>query len=117
MNCYITDANSGSIYPNELDKDNTLFYPERRMTTHDQLNTGRPEHFHIVTDSHFLVGLYSRHEVFYWKDGEWINPDFQTYGCSYNIILMDLWYNEHTIPQAVVDGNITNVMGHKIKED
>jgi hypothetical protein len=64
-----------------------------------------------------LVSLYDRKEVFYYckETKEWINPDFQTYGCSYNIILSQLWNCDNSIPQAVIDGKITNVMGYGIK--
>lgn len=116
MKCYITNPMSGSIYPSELNKDNTLFYPESRMTFDEQLNSGRPDEYHIVTDSPFLVGLYSDEDVYYWKDGQWVNPNFQTYGCSYNMIMSRLFACKYSIPRAVLDGEITNIMGYNIKK-
>lgn len=111
MNCYIASQIRDYNLPKELNKDNTLFFPECGMTTHQMLHTGRPDKYHIVTDSHFLVGLYSYENVFYFDGEEWVNPDFQTYGTSYNILLTKLWNYKNTIPQAVIDGEITNVMG------
>lgn len=117
MNCYVTNPKDGSSYPPELNKDNTLFYPEAGMTTMDYFKSSRPRDFHIVTDCPFLVGLYDRKEVFIWRDGKWINPTFQTYGCSYSIIFDDVFGYTNTIPQAVIDGKkVTNCMGHGIKK-
>jgi hypothetical protein len=115
MNCYVANPKSDCRYPSDLNKDNTLFYPESSMTTYEQCTSGRPAHFHIVTDSIFLVPLYDRKNVFVWKDGEWINPNFQTYGASFNLILDDIFNVQHTIPIAVVNGKTTNVMGRGIK--
>lgn len=85
------------------------------MTLMQMLTSGVPEHFHIVTDCPFLVPLYSDHEVFIWRDGRWVNPRFQTYACSYSMIISGIWGYEYTIPAATVNGETTNVMGHGIK--
>jgi hypothetical protein len=114
MNCYIANIKDGSVYPPELNKENTLFYPEQNMTTLECFETGRPSEFHIVTDSIFLVPLFDRDEVFIWKKNKWVNPDFQTYGCSYTRI-MDLFGITSSIPRATLDGKTTNVMGHPKK--
>ncbi len=114
MNCYIDNPFNKSVLPEGVNKDNTLFYPEAGMTTNQQLNTGRPKDFHIITDSHFLVPLYDKRDVYFWNGKEWENPDFQTFGTSYSLILSELWDGEYSIPRAVVDGKITNVMGSKV---
>ena len=117
MNCYVTNPKDGSVYPSELNKDNTLFYPEAGMTTIDCFKSSRPKDFHIVTDSPFLVGLYSQHEVFIWRKGKWINPDFQTYGCSRGVILSEIFGIESSIQQAVISHKgVTNCMGREIKK-
>ena len=113
-NCYVANPRDGSVYPSELNKDNTLFYPEAGMTTLQQCQTGQPRDFHIVTDSHLLVPLYDRRKVFIWREGKWINPDFQTYGCSYDLVLTQIFGYGSSIPQAVLDGKTTNCMGHKL---
>lgn len=116
MNCYVANPKDGSEYPSELNKDNTLFYPEQSMTTMDCFTSSRPRDFHIVTDCPYLVSLYDRYEVFVWRDGKWINPNFQTYGCSFNIIIDDIFGFPHSIPQAVISHKgVTNCMGRKIK--
>jgi hypothetical protein len=115
MNCYITNPHEYSVLPKELTKYNTLFYPEAGMTTIQCFKTSRPLDYHIVTDCPYLVSLYKDEEVFIWRDNKWINPDFQTYGCSYNLITMNLFEYHNTIPQAIVDGETTNCMGFNIK--
>lgn len=116
MNCYITNPYAGAELPKELDKDNTLFYPEQGMTTHQKWTTSRPRDYHIVTDAPELVGLYDSEEVFIWKDGEWVNPRFQTYGTSVNLLVSKLFGTKHTIAHAVVSSElVTNCMGYPIK--
>jgi hypothetical protein len=118
MNCYVTNPKDGSVYPSELDKDNTLFYPESGMTTMECFTSSRPRDFHIVTDCPYLVSLYDCKEVFIWRDGKWVNPDFQTYGCSFSIIIDNIFGYQHSIPQAVIDSKgVTNCMGYGIKRD
>jgi hypothetical protein len=112
MNCYVCNSRSSAIYPLELNKDNTLFYPENRMSTMDCFKITRPKDFHIVTDSPFLVGLYDRKEVFVWKNNKWINPDIQTFGASYSIIIQDIFGYNNTIPQTIIKSDeCTNCMG------
>jgi len=117
-NCYVTNPKDGSTYPSELNKENTLFYPESGMTTEQCFKSSRPRDFHIVTDCPFLVSLYSREEVFIWREGKWINPKFQTYGSSFSMIISEVFDYDHTIPQAVVSRKgVTNCMGREIKKD
>lgn len=119
MNCYIKSQKSNVGYPDFLNKENTLFYPEQAMTLHDMMYTGKPDIFHIVTDCPFLVGLYKEEEVFIFneKEQKWENPNFQTYGTSYNILLNKLWGFRNTIPITVIGTyEITNVMGYDAKK-
>lgn len=118
MNCYIASQKRIYDLPNHLNKENTLYFPETIMTTIDMLFSSRPSEFHIVTDCHFLVSLYDRTEVFiYNKENEqWENPDIQTYGRSYDLILSELWKYNSSIPMAIINGEVTNVMGRKIKK-
>lgn len=62
MNYYVTNPYAGSVYPEFLNKENTLFYPEGGMTTEQMHKTARPKDYHIVTDCHLLVSLYSGNE-------------------------------------------------------
>ena len=117
MNCYVTNPKRiESELPSDLNKENTLFYPESGMTTIDKHHSGRPSEYHVVTDEPMFVGLYKKQEVFIWKDGAWVNPDFQTYGCSLSIIMDNIFGIESSIPRAVIDGKTTNCMGHKINK-
>ena len=117
MNCYVTNYQDGVELPPELNKSNTLFFPEQGMTTHEQLTSGRPRDFHIVTDCPFLVPLYSCDDVYVWhqQDKQWRRPSFQTYGCSFTLVIQNI-FGGKGIPQAVLDGKTTNVMGCKTKD-
>jgi hypothetical protein len=117
MNCYIYNENSKHSLPSKvMDKSITLFYPEKSMTMEQQFKTARPRDFHIVTDSPFLVSLYKNHEVFYLQGKKWIQPTFQTYGCAYRTIMSRLW-NAPCIPQAVLDGKVTNILGMELDKN
>ena len=115
MDCYITNGRDGAKLPTYLNKENTLYYPEQRMTTHDCLHSGRPSGLHIVTDNLFLVGLYDKNEVFIWRNGEWTNPKCQTFAASFSYNLSEVFDYDNTIPKAIVDGKITNIMGFNRK--
>ena len=99
--------------PPELNKENTLFYPEAGMTTNQLFTTSIPRDFHIVTDSPFLVPLYKRENVFINVRGKWVNPDMQTFGCDYSRA-MRLWKESRPIPAYALDGKVTNCLGSKL---
>lgn len=118
MKCYVNNPLSGIKLPTELTKENTLFYPENQMTTWQQFTSSRPVHFHIVTDSPFLVALYGQEDVLVWGASrkQWEEPGFQTRACSYSMIISKLWNNPYNIPLTIADRNATNCMGHDIVE-
>ena len=90
MKCYVYPPELSAKYslPDEImDKSITLFYPEAGMTQNQLFRTARPRDFHIVTDSPFLVPLFDMWDVYYLERGKWRNPNFQTYGCSYNVAM------------------------------
>jgi hypothetical protein len=113
--CYVTNHQDGAELPPELNKDNTLFHPEARMTSDDCFKTSRPAFLHIVTDCPFLVPLYETRHVWIWRDGKWVHPDFNTFGCSYSIIIDEIFGYTRSIPQAILDGKTTNCMGYNRK--
>jgi hypothetical protein len=114
MNCYIKSQDSDAVLPAGINKDNALFYPENAMTTQEMFTSTVPQNLHIITDSPFLIPLYKKSEVFIWKNNEWINPDMQTYGASYEYVIKRL-FNGGDIPKSVLDGTVTNCMGYKLK--
>lgn len=111
MNCYVASQLSNVEFPPELTKENTLFYPETRMSTYECFTTSKPKDFHIVTDNPFLVSLYDKKEVFVWKKNKWINPEKQTFGASYHYIIEEVFEYPHTIPISIINGKTTNCMG------
>lgn len=58
MKCYVNNPRANAEMPRELNKENTLFYPEASMTFEQQHRTGVPRDFNIMTDSPLLVALY-----------------------------------------------------------
>lgn len=118
MNCYVKPQFTEKYdLPKGIDKENTLFYPEAGMSMQQMHRTTTPKHFNIFTDCPYLVNLYKQEEVFIWdeKSNKWINPDMNTYGASYNLIIMRIFKITNTIPAFVNDGQVTNCMGSPLK--
>lgn len=116
MFCYVHNWRSKAELPKFLTLENTLFYPEKIMTTYQRHTSGVPRDFHIVTDAADLVALYPREEVFIWCNdtNRWTNPFIQTYGADIEVIRREFFGINYSIPRAVADGKTTNVMGHEI---
>lgn len=118
MNCYIKPQKSFIELPKNINKLNTIFYPEQTMTLDDKMKTGKPLDKNIVTDCPFLVPVFYADEVFVFKDNKWVSSSdlgFNPYGTSYNIIKTELFGYSNSIPQGIINGEITNIMGYKIK--
>ena len=115
MKCYINNPRNGATLPWNLDKVNTMFYPEQSMTTYEMHTSSRPKDLNIVTDCPDLVALYEAENVFVWRDGKWKSCEelrFNPYATSLSLIRSELFGIEHTIPVALVDGSkVTNCMG------
>lgn len=99
-----------------LNKDNTIFWPENRMTLHDILHSSRPAEYHVITNEPRLISLYKKSNVFKLVDRKLESPKFETYGASFDMILNWIGY-EYTIPAAVIDSKlVTNCMGYKVSK-
>jgi len=55
----------------------------------------------ILTEDPWFISCYDRSDVYIWRNGEWVNPDRQTFGASINIIMSDLLKVSSTIPLNV----------------
>lgn len=117
--CYVNNPRSGAKIPSELTPKNTLFYPERAMTTYQCHTSTVPRDFHIMTDCPDLVAMYDRESVFMWdaKRKTWVHPDMQTYGAAIEIIRHMCFGITASIPRYVIDGKVTNCMGHPVVYD
>lgn len=80
-----------------------LFYPENGLTSMDR-RIGIKYIKSIVTESAQMICMYDAKDVFIWRNGEWVNPDRQTYGCSYEIIESDLLKFRNSISTRIVGG-------------
>jgi hypothetical protein len=120
MKCYVFHSKRPGELPLDiLNMGNTLFYPEKTMSVMQQCTSGVPRGFHIVTDSPFLVGLYSREDVYMWSEEyqRWVHPNVQTYGANFEVILSHVFGYTNGIAGAVISNKyVTNVMGHPLKK-
>lgn len=83
--------------------DKVILYPERAMTFADHA-CYRPYVKSVVTENPFIISSYPKKKVWIIRNGEWVNPSMQTYGCSVNIIMDDLLGTNTSIPLAVLGG-------------
>ena len=87
-----------------LSKDDKLIlYPERANTMVDNI-CYRPYVKSVVTENPWIISCYSRDSVWMLVDGEWRNPDQQTYGASVDFIMGDILNYVGTIPIVVKSG-------------
>lgn len=63
----------------------------------------------IITESPYMICMYDRRDVFIFREGRWVNPDIQTFACSFDFILQDLLLLESSI-------NISTISHKKMKE-
>lgn len=80
-----------------------LFYPENRLTSLDR-RIGIKYVKSIVTESAQMICMYDAKDVYIWRKGEWVNPNRQTFGTSYEIIESDLLKFENSISASIVGG-------------
>jgi hypothetical protein len=104
-NCYIIldgkDELNDLIYEH---KNDLVLYPERTMRLVD-LACYRPYVKSVVTESAWIIGMYSKHEVWIWVDGKWKHPDYQTYGTSRDLLTDVLLGVESSIPLHVISSD------------
>lgn len=84
-NCYVLVQNN-DFNPILFYKDDIILYPERHKTFL-QTVAYIPYVKSVITENPYIICCYDREKVWVFEEGEWVNPDFQTYGCSVNIII------------------------------
>jgi hypothetical protein len=67
----------------------------------------------ILTEDPWFISCYDRKDVYVWVDGEWVNPDSQTYGTSVEIITDRILKIRSSIPLKIF-GDMDDL--NKIKE-
>lgn len=91
------------------------FYPETGLTALER-QVGVLYVDSIVTECVKLVSMYNNSDVYVWENGEWVNPRFQTFGCSFNILETRILKFNSTIPSRIIGGHEQGrVLTDKIK--
>lgn len=83
--------------------DKLILYPERAKTFAQKV-TYQPYVKSIVTEEPFIICTYDRKKVFVLRDGEWVNPDYQTFGQSVTGIMDDILGMDSSINLRVKGG-------------
>ena len=102
-NCYVVVRGQADSYQTYTDflyknKRDLVLYPETRLTMIDTI-TYMPYNKAIVTENPYLISSYSRHQVFILgKGGKWVNPHFETFGCSVETITNNILGYGSSIP-------------------
>lgn len=99
-NCYFLED---GVYNDVLQRKNEpsfILYPERgrniRFLSTEFLP---PANKDVVTENPWVVSSYDKKKVFILKEGQWVNPDFQTFGCSVNVLMTELFNLDNSIPK------------------
>lgn len=99
------DANEEHYYDlvRESKNGTMILYPERAMTFADTVDYRRYSKS-VVTENPYIISCYPKKDVWILHDDEWVHPDFQTYGCSVNMITSQILQYNNSIPTAVMGG-------------
>lgn len=77
-------------------KNNYITYPEQGYTL-TELVCGVAFEEPIITESPFIISNYRRESVWIFRDGQWVNPEMETFGASFNRILSVILLHSPTI--------------------
>ena len=91
MNCYaVVD-----IEPKIIDY---TAYPEKKLTLNELVNYSKSFYGDVTTQSPFIVSSYKTENVYIFANGKWINPDFNTFGASIELIYEKIFGVISSIP-------------------
>lgn len=111
--CYVIHQGFGDIYKMFGGRTDLLNYPEHRMNQFD-LRSGIMYKKSIITESAQLITCYDRKNVYIWEDGEWVNPDEQTFGTSYEIVETNILGFNLSIPMIVFGSETITTLKNKL---
>jgi len=113
--CYVIHQGFGDIYEMFGGRTDLIMYPENRMNLFERKCGVRYENS-IVTESSQLISCYDRRNVFVWENGKWVNPEDQTYGCSYEIIDSNILGFHSSIPYIVLSSDMIEIVYERLKK-
>lgn len=100
--------------------DDFILWPEK-MNTMVAVRGGIKYQNSIITEDASMIACYDRKCVWVWRkdengNGDWINPDIQTYGTSHELIMSDLLFIEHSIPMNIISADLVVKLKDKLDE-
>ncbi len=110
-NCYFLEQTEyNDILQKKNDKD-FLLYPERSLSFR-QVSTEwlPPPNTNVITENPWIVSSYDRRKVFILVNGEWQNPEDQTFGACTTIMIDRLFNIDASIPRLPIT-MLKNLLG------
>lgn len=95
-------------------KDEVILWPENSLSITQQV-IGVKYKKSIITESPFMICMYDRRDVFIFREGKWKIPDFQTFGCSFDIIMSDILFLTSSINASILSNDKCESLKNKIK--
>ena len=113
--CYVVHQGFGDIYEMFGGRTDLLNYPEKSMTQF-KLRSGIRYEKSIITESAQMISCYDKKNVYMWENGEWVNPDEQTFATSYEIIESEVLGFTKSIPMNVINSESVKELKLKLQE-
>lgn len=85
---------------------NTMFthlYPENELSLKEQQKYKMNDNFDVITQSPFIIGGYWAKDVLIWNGKEFLKPTSETYGASYDSILIAILDFDYIISKEPFD--------------
>ena len=113
--CYVVHQGFGDIYEMFGGRTDLLNYPEKSMNQF-KLRSGIRYEKSIITESAQMISCYDKKNVYMWENGEWVNPDEQTFATSYEIIESEVLGFTNSIPMNVINSESVKELKLKLQE-
>lgn len=94
-------------------KTDFVLYPEQSLTL-TELVVGRKWQKSVITENPWIIACYDMNDVYVCRNGEWVNPNSQTFGCSVNQIMSQVLGITSTIPSNIISAEETEKTRNKI---
>lgn len=116
MKCiFVNDLKKPPHFPDSFKNKKGLFFPEKKLSILEQSNFDTKKYSSqydfIVTNNPFILTVFWKEDVLIFKNNNFLIPEFQTYGMSFEVALKRFNGLGSTISNIVV----TNIR-EKIKE-
>lgn len=99
--CYVVHQGFGDIFQMFGGRNDLLKFPEHRLNQFE-LRKGLKYKSSIITEAPELISCYDFRDVYIWENGEWINPEIQTYATSFEIIASEILGFGSSIPMSII---------------